>query len=66
MREQVAHPFSGATVPLELPFGSDHATLAALADPKDPELEELVEWAPDGFDPEAFDLVAANRRLRGR
>ena len=40
--------------------------LAALADPKDPEHDELVEWAPDGFDPEAFDLVAANRRLRGR
>lgn len=40
--------------------------LAALADPGDPEHDELVEWAPDGFDPEMFDLVAANRRLRGR
>jgi hypothetical protein len=40
--------------------------LTALADPKDPEHGELVEWAPDGFDPEVFDLVAANRRLRGR
>ena len=40
--------------------------LAALADPKDPEHDELVEWAPDGFDPEGFDLVAANRGLRGR
>lgn len=40
--------------------------LAALADPWDPEHDELVEWAPDGFDPEVFDLVAANRRLRGR
>jgi hypothetical protein len=40
--------------------------LAALADPKDPEHDELAEWAPDGFDPEVFDLVAANRRLRGR
>jgi hypothetical protein len=35
-------------------------------DPKDPEHEELVEWAPDGFGPEVFDLVAAIRRLRGR
>lgn len=40
--------------------------LAALADPGDPEHDELLEWAPDGFDPEVFDLVAANRRLRGR
>jgi hypothetical protein len=40
--------------------------LAGLADPKDPEHREPVEWAPDGFDPEVFDLVAANRRLRGR
>lgn len=40
--------------------------LAALADPKDPEHEEMVEWAPNGFDPDAFDLVAANRRLRGQ
>lgn len=39
--------------------------LAALADPKDPEHDELVGWAPDGFDPELFDLIAANRRLRG-
>ncbi|NLE77973.1 MAG: plasmid pRiA4b ORF-3 family protein [Rhodococcus sp.] len=40
--------------------------LAALADPNDPEHERLVEWAPDGFDPQVFDLVAANRRLRAR
>jgi hypothetical protein len=40
--------------------------LTALADPKDPEHELYVEWAPDGFDPEAFDVVAANRRMRGR
>jgi hypothetical protein len=39
--------------------------LAALVDPTDPEHEALVEWAPDGFAPEAFDLAAANRRLRG-
>ena len=40
--------------------------LGAMADPNDPEHDDLVEWAPDGFDPEVFDLVAANRRLRGR
>lgn len=39
---------------------------AALADPQHPEHDEFVEWAPDGFDPTAFDVAAANRRLRGR
>lgn len=40
--------------------------LEALSDPKDPEHKAMVAWAPDGFDSEVFDLVAANRRLRGR
>ncbi|CAN5576769.1 plasmid pRiA4b ORF-3 family protein [soil metagenome] len=40
--------------------------LAVLADSAHPEYEELAAWAPDGFDPAEFDLVAANRRLRGR
>lgn len=39
--------------------------LAALADPSSEEYEDYVEWAGD-FDPERFDLVGANRRLRGR
>jgi hypothetical protein len=37
-----------------------------LADARDPEHDEYVAWAPDGFDPNAFDVAAANRRLRGR
>jgi len=40
--------------------------LRVLADPNDPEHEHMLSWAPDGFDPSVFDLVAANRRLRGR
>lgn len=39
--------------------------LAALADPSSDEHEHYAEWAGD-FDPGRFDLVAANRRLRGR
>jgi hypothetical protein len=37
-----------------------------LANPRDREHARMVEWAPDGFDPAAFDLTAANRRLRAR
>lgn len=57
-----------ATVKHVLPRGVPgyERLLAALANPTDPEHDELIQWAPDGFDPEAFDLVAANRRLRGR
>jgi hypothetical protein len=40
--------------------------LTALADPKDPEHDELNEWTLAGFDPEACDVAAANRRLRRR
>jgi hypothetical protein len=47
------------------PSGYD-GLLTALADRKDPEHEAMKEWAPDGFDPEAFDVVTLNKRLRGR
>jgi hypothetical protein len=47
------------------PPGYEHL-LAVLADPTDPEHGELSEWIPPGFDAAAFDLAAANRRLRGR
>ncbi len=40
--------------------------LAALSDPAHPEHDDTVEWLEDGFDPAQFDVVAANRRLRGR
>jgi hypothetical protein len=40
--------------------------LRVLADPTDDEHEHMVTWAGEGFDPAAFDLVAANRRMRGR
>lgn len=40
--------------------------LRVLADPSADEYEYMVSWAPQGFDPAAFDLGAANRRLRGR
>lgn len=45
--------------------GYEHL-VAVLADPGHEEYHELAQWAPDGFDPAAFDVVAANRRLRGR
>ena len=38
--------------------------LAALTDPTAPEHEEYRRWAGDDFDPERFDLAAANKRLR--
>ena len=40
--------------------------LRVLADPDDDEHDRMVSWAPEGFDPNAFDLVAANRRMRAR
>lgn len=40
--------------------------LHALQNPTDPENEELLEWVGEGFDPEAFDVEAANRTLHGK
>ena len=40
--------------------------LEALADPHHPEHREYKEWSGGGFDPEAFDLEAVNRRLGRR
>jgi hypothetical protein len=37
--------------------------LVALRDPHDPEHEAWRTWAPDGFDPAAFDLARINRLL---
>ena len=37
--------------------------LEALRDPKHEEHEEMREWVPEGFDPEAFDLGDINRAL---
>jgi hypothetical protein len=37
--------------------------LAAIADPENPDHEELLEWIGGNFDPGAFDLAAINRRL---
>ena len=35
----------------------------ALADPKDPEHENMKEWIGGDFDPAAFDVDEVNRRL---
>lgn len=37
--------------------------LAALADPGDPEHEDLKEWIGGSFDPTAFDIDEVNKRL---
>lgn len=41
------------------------ALLEALADPADPEHVELLDWVGETFDPEAFDVVAANAAIHG-
>lgn len=38
--------------------------LETLADPENPEYEEMKEWAGE-IDPDHFDLAATNRRLKG-
>jgi hypothetical protein len=39
--------------------------LGAIADPKHPEHQELLEWLGDAYDPAAFDKEALNRLLAG-
>jgi hypothetical protein len=39
--------------------------LEALEDPSDPEHGEMLEWVGETFDPDAFDVVAANAAVRG-
>jgi Plasmid pRiA4b ORF-3-like protein len=46
------------------PHGYEDDFLAALRDPRHERHEELTEWVGAGFDPDAFHLDAANRRLR--
>jgi hypothetical protein len=38
--------------------------IESLADPSDPEHDDMVQWAPDGFDPEAFDVRAYDAAAR--
>jgi hypothetical protein len=38
--------------------------LIALADPDDPDHDELTEWFPPEFDAETFDIDAVNQRLQ--
>jgi hypothetical protein len=44
------------------PWGYGHL-LEVLANPGDPEYEEMTEWMPPDFDPETFALKAINTRL---
>ena len=37
--------------------------LEAIADPKHPDHDEMLEWLDEDFDPEAFDLEAVNAQL---
>jgi hypothetical protein len=41
-----------------------YGMLDSLADPGDPEHERWREWIGDDFDPELFDIIAINERLR--
>lgn len=38
--------------------------LETLADPSHPEHDHMIQWAPDGFDPEAFDVHAHDAAVR--
>jgi hypothetical protein len=38
--------------------------LKAIRNPRHPEHRDLLAWAGGRFDPEAFDMAAANRKLR--
>jgi hypothetical protein len=38
--------------------------LKIIADPQDPEYDEMMEWLGGSYDPEAFDLEGVNERLR--
>ena len=38
--------------------------LEAISDPKHEEHEALLEWAGEGYDPEAFDVAAVDRALK--
>mgnify|MGYP001574264639 CR=1 FL=1 len=40
--------------------------LFAIADPTAEDHDRMIEWSGGKFDPEAFDLVAVNRRLMSR
>ena len=44
--------------------GGYEQLLVSLADPADPEHDDMIHWAPDGFDPEAFDLQTHDAAVR--
>jgi hypothetical protein len=41
-----------------------YGMLEAIRDPKHPEHEGILDWMGEDFDPEAFDRVTVNRRLK--
>jgi hypothetical protein len=45
-------------------FPGYHELVEILHDPDHPEHEDRVQWLGGHFDPEAFNLAAANRKLR--
>ncbi|OGA51686.1 MAG: hypothetical protein A3F74_06555 [Betaproteobacteria bacterium RIFCSPLOWO2_12_FULL_62_58] len=47
-------------------FPGYYNVLEALADPKHPEYEEMLDWIGGEWDPEAFDIKAVNARLQPR
>ncbi len=46
-------------------LGGYEELLRVLADPADPEHEDLVEWVGGSFDPEEFDVAERNRAFHG-
>jgi hypothetical protein len=44
--------------------GGYYQLLEAIADPKNPEHDSMIEWVGEGYDPEAFDVAKVDRTLK--
>jgi len=53
-----------ARLKMSVEFGGYEAFLSAIADPKHEQHVDLLRWIGGVFDPEGFDINAANFRIR--